>query len=236
MVSVRRINLCADGASLVERGLHAQIVDCDEPPAAPDDDDDAPTTPPRNPPADGAPATPPTAVDDGFNYKSFNPARDARRALRNVYVGDPVLETVEEVRSSLATGPSGPVRALLLTPCCSAADDANVWMLPLLPQVPQAERKAKIVQGAWILVPSEWFEYMDNTAMPLYVTAQIGKMVPRTARFPAYSVKMIGDGAPQISVDYYLDKHPQAYAGMEDFYLLNPKVKFLSGAPETIEA
>ena len=51
---------------------------------------------------------------------------------------------------------------------------------------------------------------------------------------PAIEVEMIGDGTPSIKVTYYIDKHPQAYEGMEDFYLLNPAVKFLSGVPPTM--
>jgi hypothetical protein len=45
---------------------------------------------------------------------------------------------------------------------------------------------------------------------------------------------MIGDGVPSITVNYYVEKHPQAYAGMEERYLFNPSVKFLSREPCTM--
>ena len=86
--------------------------------------------------------------------------------------------------------------------------------------------------GQWLLIPSEWFDYFDETAMPLYVTAQIIKKV--RADKPAFTVKMVGDEQPSISVQYYVDKHPHAYEGMEEFYFLNPKVKFLSAEPPTM--
>ena len=50
----------------------------------------------------------------------------------------------------------------------------------------------------------------------------------------AIEVEMVGDGSPSIKVTYYIDQHPEAYEGMEDFYLLNPAVKFLSGVPPTM--
>ena len=71
--------------------------------------------------------------------------------------------------------------------------------------------------------------------MPLYVTVQIvKKLAARTSGEPAYEVKMIGDGKPEIKVNYYVKQHPQAYAGMEHLYLTNPVVKFLSGEPPVI--
>jgi len=127
-----------------------------------------------------------------FVHKQFNPACDARRSLRNVYVGDPVLEDVVEISDN-------------------------------------ASRKAAITTGAWLLLPTSWFEYLDTMAMPLSVTAQVVKKVK--ADKPAYEVKMVGDGEPSISVTYFLEKHPRAYEGMEERYLLNPSVQFLSKAP-----
>ena len=52
---------------------------------------------------------------------------------------------------------------------------------------------------------------------------------------PAMTVKMIGDGEPSIEVDYYVEKHPNPYVGMEERYLTNPAVKILSGEPEITE-
>ena len=92
-----------------------------------------------------------------------------------------------------------------------------------------ASRKAAITTGAWLLLPTSWFEYLDTMAMPLSVTAQVVKKVK--ADKPAYEVKMVGDGEPSISVTYFLEKHPRAYEGMEERYLLNPSVQFLSKAP-----
>ena len=68
--------------------------------------------------------------------------------------------------------------------------------------------------------------------MPLFVSAQIVKKVK--ADRLAFEVKMIGDGVPSITVNYYVEKHPQAYAGMEECYLLNPSVRFLSREPCTM--
>jgi len=79
-----------------------------------------------------------------------------------------------------------------------------------------SSHKALVVAGAWILLPTAWFEYMDTTAMPLFVTAQIVKRTK--ADRLAFEVKMIGDGVPSITVNYYVEKHPQAYAGMEERY------------------
>ena len=95
-----------------------------------------------------------------------------------------------------------------------------------------SSHKALVVAGAWILLPTAWFEYMDTTAMPMFVTAQIVKRTK--ADRLAFEVKMIGDGVPSITVNYYVEKHPQAYAGMEERYLLNPSVKFLSREPCTM--
>ena len=36
-------------------------------------------------------------------------------------------------------------------------------------------------------------------------------------------------------MQYYLEKHPRAYEGMEEIYLLTPTVKFLRGEPPTIQ-
>ena len=50
-------------------------------------------------------------------------------------------------------------------------------------------------------------------------------------------VKMIGDGVPEIEHPYYVEKHPKPgawNAGQEHLYLLNPAVKLLPGAPETM--
>ena len=41
-------------------------------------------------------------------------------------------------------------------------------------------------------------------------------------------------GVAQIDVQYYVEKHPNAYVGMENRYLLNPAVKFLSAEPPTM--
>ena len=41
-----------------------------------------------------------------FVHKQFNPACDARRSLRNVYVGDPVLEDVVEVSAACRLPPA----------------------------------------------------------------------------------------------------------------------------------
>ena len=95
------------------------------------------------------------------------------------------------------------------------------------------DRKARMVPGTWLLLPTAWFEYLDTTAMPIYVTAQISKKVGRSDK-PACEVKMIGDGVAQITVKYYIDKHPQAYAGMEEIYLMSPSVEILSGEPPTM--
>ena len=59
------------------------------------------------------------------------------------------------------------------------------------------------------------------------VTGQIVQKV--RADKPAFTVKMVGDEQPSISVQYYVDKHPHAYEGMEEFYFLNP-VRRLSSA------
>jgi hypothetical protein len=83
-----------------------------------------------------------------------------------------------------------------------------------------------------VLLPTAWFDYLDNMAMPIYVTAKVIKS--RRMDKPAIEVEMVGDGSPSIKVTYYIDQHPEAYEGMEDFYLLNPAVKFLSGVPPTM--
>jgi hypothetical protein len=49
-----------------------------------------------------------TSAASHFTLKPFNPARDARRALRSVYVGDPVLEDVVEVRATPARAHPSP--------------------------------------------------------------------------------------------------------------------------------
>ena len=59
------------------------------------------------------------------------------------------------------------------------------------------------------------------------------KKVPRSDKL-AYSVRMIGDGIPSINVNYYVEKHENAYEGMEEIYLLHPDVKFLAEEPETM--
>ena len=106
-------------------------------------------------------------------------------------------------------------------------------------QVPDPKKMIKPKQ--WLLLPTEWFEYLDTTAMPMYVTAMIVKKM--RADKPAFEVKMIGDGKPEMTVTYYVDKHPyydgtahvdQAYAKTENRYLLNTAVKFLAGEPVTM--
>jgi len=156
--------------------------------------------------------------------KPFNPARDARRALRSVYVGDPVLEDVVEVRATPVPRPRARTRAPFAT--------TDVCALLRVQILDDSSHKALVVAGAWILLPTAWFEYMDTTAMPLFVTAQIVKKAKADRQ--AFEVKMIGDGVPSITVNYYVEKHPQAYAGMEERYLLNPSVKFLSREPCTM--
>jgi len=184
-VRVRKINLCAEGAALVEKGLHVHIDD--------DSDGDAEMahTEDGN---DGDDGGDDNAVE-AFVLKNFNPQRDARRALRNVYVGDPVLELATDQES-------------------------------------YDESKAKLQPGQWLLLPSSWFDYMDKTAMPQYVTAVVTKKV--RADKPSIEVKMIGDDKPHIHVKYYVEKHPQAYEGMEEMYLLNSAVKFLAAEPPTM--
>lgn len=176
-VPINRVNLCDEGAQIIDQGLHVHMQD------------DGPATPQtaateEDEEADGT--APPTV-----SYKTFNPTMDARRIFRNVYIGDPVLDMVIEVE----------------------------------------DRKAWIKRGQYLLFPTDWFEYLDSMAMPVYVVGQIDKAV--RADKPSYKVKMVGDGIPVINVDYYLEKHPRAYEGMEDRYLLNPAVKCLSGAPPT---
>ena len=104
-----------------------------------------------------------------------------------------------------------------------------------------AEAKKLIKPKQWLLLPTDWFEYLDNMAMPTYVTAMIVKKA--RADKPAFEVKMIGDGKPETIVTYYVEKHPyyndpahveEKYAKMANRYLLNPAVKFLAGEPVTM--
>ena len=82
------------------------------------------------------------------------------------------------------------------------------------------------------MVPRD--RYMDSTAMPIYVTAMVIKILSkRRSGLPAMQVRMVGDGVPTITVDYYINKHPRPYVGHEDRYLLHPDVKILSEEPPT---
>ena len=95
------------------------------------------------------------------------------------------------------------------------------------------DREAYLKAGQWLLLPTSWFNYMDHTAMPKYVTAIIVRRMPRTDK-PSLQVKMIGDGQASINVSYYINQHPDAYEGMEERYLLNHDVCLLAGEPITM--
>ena len=76
------------------------------------------------------------------------------------------------------------------------------------------DREAFITPGAWVLFPAAWFEYLDNTALPLYVSAlgrseflgpvvrrlpmNTGVMLLALAAF-AFSVGLITIGAQAIA-------------------------------------
>lgn len=125
--------------------------------------------------------------------------------------------------------------------CADSLDRPRLALLSRRRQYdePKARKEAITTPGTFLLIPSGWFNYFDSTAMPLYVTAEVGKKC--RADKPAMEVKMVGDGKPQIKVQYYIDKHPY-YAthpgqgsepGVENKYLMHAAVQILSGAPPT---
>ena len=237
-VVVNRINLCAEGEALIANGLFADAQVQAEPETTEE-------------------ATEQAAQPDVI-YKRYNPARDARTAFRNVYTEDPVLGLIMEVRASAPAAPAmlaRSCRACLLVPRCEQRDDDGAHRTPRLPRVPMLtrfsaaparsqdvpDRKAAIKVGAWLLLPAgAWFDYMDSTAMPRYVTAKVVKKVaPRDSDKPAFQVKMIGDGTPEITVKYYLEAHPAPgdwNAGEEHKHLTHENVKILSAEPPIVAA
>lgn len=88
--------------------------------------------------------------------------------------------------------------------------------------------------GVYILIPISWFAYSSTGRMPLYVSARI--VAKARADKPSFTVQMHSDvvgkgGEKELNVNYYIEKHPRAYKGMEHLYLTSPEVKVLSSAP-----